>query len=231
MLWTAFLFGFLGSFHCVGMCGPIALALPVSNSGMGFISSRLAYNFGRIITYSILGLLLGLFGQGLQFAGLQQTISILSGVLILVFLFFPATTSNKITSFLGLSKFVFQVKQKLGYYLKRRSFSSFLIIGLLNGLLPCGFVYLALAASISAPQVIDSVFYMALFGLGTLPVMLLLAFSGKMLNIRFKSLLTKTIPYVACFLAILFILRGLSLNIPYISPDLSKKEGKTYHCH
>src|SRR5689334_21873097 len=98
MLWTGFLFGFLGSFHCVGMCGPIALSLPPSSSGYGFISGRLFYNLGRVFTYSILGLLFGFFGKGLQLAGLQQTISILSGILILIFLFFPSKPSSKISA-------------------------------------------------------------------------------------------------------------------------------------
>lgn len=231
MLWTGFLFGLLGSLHCIGMCGPIALSLPPASSGYGFISGRVLYNLGRVFTYSILGLLFGFFGKGLQMAGLQQAVSILSGLLILIFLFFPSQTSSRISSGLGISKFVVLLKQKLGALLKKGSAISLFFIGILNGLLPCGFVYLALAGALSFESIFQSSVYMALFGMGTIPLMLLLAFSGKMLSLKFRNFINKTIPYAACFLAILFIIRGLSLNIPYISPDLSPKEGKTFHCH
>lgn len=231
MLWTGFVFGFLGGFHCVGMCGPIALSLPSSSPTITFIAGRVFYNFGRIVTYSVLGLLFGLFGKGFQMAGLQQTISILSGLLILAFLFFPSATSNKISSALGISKFVYKIKKWLGALLRKGAYASLFFIGILNGLLPCGFVYLALAATISSESIHQSVAYMALFGLGTLPIMLLLSFSGKMISLKFRGFINKAIPYAACALAILFILRGLSLNIPYISPDLSQKDQKHMHCH
>jgi uncharacterized protein len=231
LLWTGFVFGFLGSFHGVGMCGPIALALPASQSGIGFVTGRLAYNSGRVITYSALGVLFGIFGKGLQIAGLQQIISIVSGLLILLFLFLPSQTSSKISAFLKVGKAVHYLKQQLGRLLRRGSSMSLLFIGILNGLLPCGFVYLALAATISAKDVFDSILYMTLFGLGTIPVMLLLSFSGKMITLKYRGMINKAIPYAACLLAILFILRGLSLGIPYVSPDLSQKDQKTYHCH
>jgi uncharacterized protein len=231
LLWTGFLFGFLGSFHCIGMCGPIALSLPGSQSGVGFITGRFVYNSGRVVTYAALGLLFGLFGKGLQIAGLQQFISIVSGVMILAFLFLPAQTSIRISSGFHLGKAVHLLKLQLGGLLRRGSSASLFLIGILNGLLPCGFVYLALAATISFGNVYDSIAYMTLFGLGTIPIMLLLAFSGKMISLQFRGIINKAIPYVACFLAVLFILRGLSLGIPYLSPDLSQKEAKTYHCH
>lgn len=231
MLWTGFMFGLLGSFHCVGMCGPIALSLPASNSRMGFVSGRLLYNIGRTFTYFVLGMLFGIFGKGLQISGLQQGISIVSGVLILIFLFFPSKTTSRLSAGLGISKLVFYLKKQLAFFLKRGSALSLFFIGVLNGLLPCGFVYLAIAAAISFETVFESSVYMALFGLGTVPLMLLLAFSGTIVNLKFRTSVNKIIPYAACFIAILFILRGLSLNIPYISPDLSQKDNPAYHCH
>ena len=84
-LFSAFLVGFLGSFHCVGMCGPIALALPLEKkSNWSFFSGRLLYNGGRVLTYSVLGLLVGIIGHTIAMAGFQKVLSIATGILILI---------------------------------------------------------------------------------------------------------------------------------------------------
>ena len=78
MLWTALVLGLAGSFHCIGMCGPIAFVIPVDRSSKSrMIFQIFLYNLGRIITYSLIGVLFGLIGKGLYLAGFQQRLSIL----------------------------------------------------------------------------------------------------------------------------------------------------------
>lgn len=228
MIWAGFLFGILGSFHCVGMCGPIAMALPFAGqSRWQFFAGRIAYNGGRILTYASLGLVAGLFGQTLQLAGLQQTLSIVSGALILLLVVLPAAVQGQVSRFTGADKVMQKVKQLFAHYFQKQGIGSLLVVGMLNGLLPCGFVYLALAGALSIPEVGGSMLYMALFGLGTLPLMLLVSLSGKLVRPQFRSFFNKSVPYAAAFMALLFILRGLNLGIPYLSPKIIAHETKT----
>jgi sulfite exporter TauE/SafE len=204
------------------MCGPIAMALPfVRSTGWRYYAGRLLYNSGRIVTYASLGALAGAFGESLQMAGLQQTVSFVSGVLILLLLVLPNTLKGKYASMVGTDKLMTWVRRKLGYYFQRNSLGSLFMVGLLNGLLPCGFVYIALAGAISAPGVCGAMLYMALFGLGTFPLMFLVSLSGKLISLKMRSMFNRAVPYVGMTLAILFIVRGLSLGIPYLSPKIT----------
>ena len=235
LMWTALLMGLMGGFHCIGMCGPIALALPNSSSNKWqYLRGRLSYNLGRVATYTAMGLLFGLFGLTLNLAGLQQGISIISGLLILLLQFAPGNFSGKISRFMGLPILVSRIKKSFAFFLHKKGSAALFSIGLLNGILPCGFVYLALAGSLTAGSVAGAGMYMALFGLGTLPIMLTLSISGQLLSLRFKSRIQKAVPYVATCIALLFILRGLSLGIPYISPQMQPAHGSASEipvCH
>lgn len=232
MIWASFLFGILGSFHCVGMCGPIALALPVGRgAGLPFVVGRLLYNGGRIVTYTLLGALSGLLGKSLELAGLQQNLSILSGILILLLVVVPATASGKFRRITGLENLLRIVKNAMAMLFGRKALWSLGAIGLLNGLLPCGFVYFALAGAVSMPTIPGAMLYMFLFGLGTFPLMFILSVSGKLIKPRLRKVFNRSIPYAAAVLAGLFILRGLNLGIPYVSPAIAKSEttGTTLH--
>ncbi|MBX0335032.1 sulfite exporter TauE/SafE family protein [Pontibacter sp. HSC-14F20] len=221
MIWAGFLFGLLGSFHCVGMCGPIAMALPfVGSTGWRYYVGRLLYNGGRIVTYASLGAIAGAFGQSLEMAGLQQTVSIVSGVLILLLLVLPAAFKGKASNMLGTDKVMGWVRKKLGYYFQKNSMGSLFMVGMLNGLLPCGFVYIALAGAISAPGIGGAMLYMALFGLGTFPLMYIVSLSGKLISLKVRGMFNRAVPYVGMALAVLFIMRGLGLGIPYLSPKV-----------
>ncbi len=218
-IWTGFIIGFLGSFHCVGMCGPIALALPFGEqSNFKLALGRLLYNIGRSITYAIFGAIFGLFGKGIEVVGLQKWASIILGVSILLYY----VTPNKFKGKLSLSK-PYQlmsniVKKGFSKLTKNGSPSSLFIFGLINGLLPCGFVYVALAGAITTGGAIPGAIYMFLFGLGTTPIMFATSLVGKFLSMKLKQQMNKLIPVFAIILAIIFILRGLSLGIPFISP-------------
>ncbi len=231
IFWTALTLGFLGSFHCVGMCGPIALALPLNRESLfSKISGALLYNFGRAFTYALLGALFGLLGQSFVFAGYQQALSITIGVLILIMVFLPSKISNrfKLTSFIYF--YMGKVKQKLAILFKKSGYSSLFFIGTLNGLLPCGLVYLGIAGAISTGNSLDGGFFMFLFGLGTLPAMLALALLSSSISVNFRSRFNKAVPVFVVFMALLLILRGLNLGIPYVSPEMSSTAPKCSKC-
>ncbi len=227
---AALTMGFLGSFHCVGMCGPIALALPVGHfSGSGKIVAILLYNTGRMITYAAFGVLFGLIGQGFALAGFQQIMSVAVGSILLIVVLFPYSWSQK----LGIAKWngiVNKVKMKLGLLFKQRSFSALFSIGLLNGLLPCGLVYMAIAGSVAVADAFKGSMFMALFGFGTIPAMFALSMVKDFISIKTRNKIQKAVPVFVAVIAVLLILRGLNLGIPYISPKVQQAECTTMSC-
>ena len=231
-IWTGFVIGLFGSLHCIGMCGPIAIALPFgSYKNISFYIGRIVYNLGRVITYSCFGAIFGLIGKNLSLVGFQEWTSILAGVIILAGVFMPSKFKNYLATGFPFGKFTMKLKSAFGKLFKNKSIISLLLIGIINGILPCGFVYIGLAGALATNDVLNGVFYMALFGLGTVPVMLTASIAGNFINIKIRQRLTKIIPYLAVLLAILFILRGLNLGIPYISPKLGDKNQNEHMMH
>jgi len=223
MLWTALVLGLAGSFHCIGMCGPIAFVIPVDRSSKSrMIFQMFLYNIGRIITYGLIGVLFGFIGKGLYLAGFQQRLSILMGLIMILIVIIPSTIFNKYNFSKPLYKIIGGVKSKLGLYLNKKSNKAILLIGFFNGFLPCGLVYMALIGSISTGYVIDGAFYMVLFGLGTLPMMSAAILLGNFVNLSVRKRIQKIIPVFVVLIGLLFILRGLGLGIPYISPSDAK---------
>lgn len=221
-LWTAFSLGFIGSFHCVGMCGPIAMALPVtSKSSWVFVANRLTYNLGRISTYSLIGLLFGLLGLGFALAGIQKSVSVGLGILVILAALLPAASTYWFNPSGKLSMGVRWLKQKMQLQFRKRGYLSTFTIGLLNGLLPCGLVYLAAAAAVLNNTPWEGAVYMAAFGAGTLPAMLIVIFAGNFLGLNFRNSIRKAMPVVSVMIGILLIVRGLELGIPYMSPVLA----------
>ena len=217
-IWTAFILGLVGSLHCAGMCGPLALALPpAGNSTLGYVGGRVAYNLGRIITYCAMGLAGGVVGKSLVLAGVQRWMSIALGVLLITGLM----ASRKLALAKPVTLLVGQLKAAMGSLLKQRSFLALGVLGLLNGLLPCGLVYVAATGATATGGVLEGAEYMAAFGIGTVPMMLAISLSGKLVPVTLRLKLQKAIPVSVFLLGALLILRGMSLGIPYISPDLS----------
>jgi hypothetical protein len=213
----AFALGLLGSLHCAAMCGPLMLALPGMFGGAGrFIVGRLVYQLGRIATYGLLGAVAGLIGKSIFWAGLQRWLSIALGVAILA----GFLVSKKIAVTATVARLVGGLKTVMSAQLRRRGFRSLALLGMLNGLLPCGLIYVALAGAVSRGSLLNGVFYMGFFGLGTLPTMLGLSFSGKIFPISFRLKLRRAMPLGVCLVAGLLILRGLALGIPFVSPAL-----------
>ncbi|SDS66425.1 hypothetical protein SAMN04515667_2688 [Formosa sp. Hel1_31_208] len=219
MLWSALVFGLLGSFHCVGMCGPIAFMLPVDRSHTSKkVFQIFTYHFGRILAYSLIGLVFGLVGKGLYIFGIQQQLSIAIGILMILIVLIPTQTFNTYNFSKPIYRLISKVKSALGQALKKKTADTFLTIGFLNGFLPCGLVYMAVIASIATQNALQSSLYMALFGIGTIPLMTTAIYIGKFLNATVKQRIQKAIPVFVIIIGALFILRGLGLGIPYISP-------------
>lgn len=230
--WTAFLLGLFGSLHCLGMCGPLALALPAARrQGFDFVIGRLLYNGGRVLTYGALGILFGLIGQTLVLAGLQQVLSILAGLFILGYLLLRNRPVFAVKGTGWIAAGVGRLKTSLGGLLKQRSKRALFGIGLLNGLLPCGLVYVALAAAAATGSAAGGLQYMLWFGLGTAPLMLGVSLFGRFLQGGLQRRFQQLIPVALAVMAVLFLLRGMALGIPYISPDLHAGPGHTGCCH
>ena len=220
MLFTAFIFGLISSFHCIGMCGPIALMLPVDRSNQAKkVTQIISYHLGRLTAYGTIGLLFGILGKGFYLAGVQQNLSLFIGVAMIMVLLIP----EKIVAQYNLSKPFFKliskVKSALGSQFKKKSYKSLFTIGLLNGFLPCGMVYVALFGAIAMQSALFGTYYMLLFGLGTVPMMSSVVYLNSLMTISFRNRIQKIIPYVGVVIGILFILRGLGIGIPYISPS------------
>lgn len=222
--------GFLGSFHCIGMCGPIALALPVHTfSGVRKYAGILLYNLGRAVTYSLLGFAFGFVGSQFRLWGLQQVISIGAGVMILLFILSRFSFASKIP---GMNRLNLWVQQGLGKLLTTAKNPAALFpVGLLNGLLPCGLVYVAIAAALATMSSLNAMFLMFSFGIGTIPVMAGLMIFGHLISINIRQKINRSIPYFVGLMAVMLILRGMNLGIPYLSPKLEKESTEVNCCH
>lgn len=233
MLYTALIFGLISSLHCVGMCGPIAVMLPVErNNSAKRVIQICVYHLGRLSAYGSIGLLFGLLGRGLFLAGIQQQLSIFIGVAMILVILIPEKVLARYNFSKPVYKLISQMKQKLGSHFKNKSFKSLFIIGLLNGLLPCGMVYVALFGAIAMQSAGFGVLYMLFFGLGTVPLMSLIAHIHSFLTVRNRNRIQKIIPYVGIVIGVLFILRGMGLGIPFISPsNVSLFVQNSVNCH
>ncbi len=220
ILITALILGLMGSFHCLGMCGPIAFILPVDrNNKVKMSIQTLLYHLGRMTAYGLIGILFGYLGKGISLVGFQQKVSLIMGIIMVIFAFVPAAKVLRFKPLAGWNKFVYFIKNSLGNYLQKRSTFGFYVIGFFNGLLPCGLVYIALVGAMATGDPVLGALYMVIFGLGTAPMMTLAIYLGNFVSVKVRNKINKLIPYAVVFVGILFILRGLNLGIMFISPS------------
>jgi sulfite exporter TauE/SafE len=207
------------------MCGPIALALPIHHQdSLTRVFSILSYNFGRIVTYSFLGLIFGLLGASIFIGKYQQVLSIAIGVLILIVLIVPRMFSFVSENSL-LVKFQTLIQRKLSVlFQQEKKMSTLFFIGVLNGFLPCGLVYMALAGALVSGSTVNGVLFMSMFGFATVPIMFAVSYFGNFVSVSFRSQIRKAVPFVIGLMAVLLILRGLNLGIPYLSPQIEQTE-------
>ncbi|MEP1151341.1 MAG: sulfite exporter TauE/SafE family protein [Balneola sp.] len=211
-LWTALALGFLGSFHCVSMCGPLVLGLPRASSRLSDISiNAVIYNSGRILVYSLFGLIFGFFGNKIALAGFQSILSIMLGSAIIIgVLFLKKSHSFKKPAI--VQKFISKINTSYGVLIRKNSKSSLFGLGALNGLLPCAFVYSGLAAAVLTKTPYHSMLYMALFGLGTMPALFTIYLSPNFISLSLRSKIKTYIPYMALSLGVFLIFRGIILQ-------------------
>lgn len=212
----AFFIGLFGSLHCIGMCGPLAFAVPaMKNNKLLLVWNKLIYQLGRVISYSLLGLLIGLVGKQLWLLGLQRIVSIASGLFILIaaisaMMKLRISRTNANTPGFFNRAMIYALRQRWGH----------LLVGMLNGFLPCGFVYLALTGALNTHSPLTSAAYMFWFGIGTVPLMLVAAVGSGFLTASLRRQLNRIVPFFMLLLGVWFVLRGLELDIPYLSPAL-----------
>ncbi|MCZ8091155.1 MAG: sulfite exporter TauE/SafE family protein [Flavobacterium sp.] len=219
MLFSALFFGLISSLHCIGMCGPIAMMIPVDHKNPTKKALQiLTYHLGRLTAYALLGLAFGLLGKGLFIAGFQQNISIAVGVLMIIIAIVPEKVFARYNFSKPIYKVISSIKSSLGNQFKRKTFDALFSIGFLNGLLPCGLVYAALFGAIAMQNEVLGVAYMLLYGIGTIPLMSIVVYASGFMSVPLRSKLQRIIPIITIGIGILFILRGLSLGIPFISP-------------
>ena len=235
MVATAFILGLLGSLHCLGMCGPIAFMLPLDrHSNAKKLFQLSLYHLGRLFSYALMGLAFGFVGRGLQLFGVQQNLSIIIGVLMITLVLVPSKYVSKFSLTKPVYGLIGKVKTKLGAAFKKRTPDTFLTIGLLNGFLPCGLVYMALLGAIAMANPLQGSFYMALFGLGTVPMMTGVVYFTSIFGKKAKFRLQRLIPAFVVIIGLLFILRGMGLGIPYLSrssPNTVEMASNARECH
>ncbi len=235
MLYTAFILGLSSSLHCVGMCGPLALALPTGKTRVWqLVPGRLAYQIGRVVTYVLLGALLGLFGEGISIAGYQQSFSLLLGVGLIIMAIGSFSVESGAVKIPWINRGLLVLRKHMSHWLGRGESYAMFNLGILNGFLPCGFVYLALAGAVSTGEFTSSMAYMALFGLGTWPAMLSMSLGKLFLPNNFRKWARPLMLGMTLVLGSLLIIRGLGLGIPYLSPEVLKDVAtgsEVVNCH
>ena len=227
---SALVLGGISSFHCVGMCGAFAFSIPTQHmTNAKKVLAILLYNFGRITTYTSFGVLFGLLGRQISLASFQQWFSIIAGVIILM-IGIQSLLKRPVLHLPGYQKIALLISKLISKFVGKPSLLSIYLLGSANGLLPCGLVYMAITGALAAGTVTSAAGFMAAYGLGTLPAMFMLSYFRFMIGIAARNTIRRTVPFVIASMGMLLILRGMNLNIPYLSPAISV--GKTIMpCH
>lgn len=215
--------GLVGSLHCVGMCGPLAMALPLGRlpyhqRWLG----TLVYHAARLTAYASLGAVVGGLGQGLLWLGWQRSLSVGAGLFLLVLTMLQRGRWGSLTARLSTRWFM----EPMARWLQRPSLLSFAGLGLLNGFLPCGFVYVAMAGAITTGQAAPSALYMLTFGLGTLPALLAIRALPTLFPVQVRQRFTRLMPFFTIGLGLLLLFRGL-----YQPPAAEARPGAIPVCH
>jgi sulfite exporter TauE/SafE len=203
--------GFMGSIHCIGMCGPIALALPVRTYNSWIRAAKyFTYNIGRVTTYAMMGLIFGMVGKGFAYVGLQQILSIGIGVLIVLSIllwYIPSTIGIGN----GLKSKVYTIfKSQFQHFFKKADYASLYSLGVLNGLLPCGMLYIALLATVTLSSAFEGAIFMAAFGMGTLPMMFMIPYLSNIIGNSYKNIYQKIAPVITLAVGVMLIYRGIT---------------------
>jgi len=214
-IWTAFSIGLLGSIHCLGMCGPLAMVMPFQGTGRGAIwRGVLIYNLGRLFSYSFIGAIAGILGRGLWIAGVQKHITLALGITLIIIDLFSISVESRLLRLPAIRHFHQWVLMRLSNWMRRDGAKAALMIGILNGFLPCGLVYMAIAGALTGGSIPSGALFMAIFGLGTFPLMAISGIAGQAIDLSWRYRLRRLAPFLLLLIAALFIFRGLQFQIP-----------------
>ena len=219
MIWAAaLLMGLASGLHCIGMCGPLSMAIPVpAHSKLSRPLALGIYHFSRIIVYMMLGFVAALLGLSILKPEHQQWLSIALGLMVVIMAWFPALISRMRWS--PAQAILGKIKSGFHQYMRNGNASGFLVMGALNGLLPCGMVYLAIASSLLNGEAVSSAYFMMFFGMGTLPTVYFMPLIASGLFRHFNIRAGKLFPVVMTMVGLVLMLRGMGLGIPYLSPE------------
>ena len=233
MLISALIFGLLGSFHCIGMCGPIAFLLPLErNNKAKKLLQIFLYHSGRLFSYAVIGLAFGIVGKGLSLFGFQQQLSIFIGILMLILVLIPKQKLGKLNPENAGFRLVSNLKNQLGKELRKKRPDTFFTVGFLNGFLPCGLVYMAVLGAVAIGSPLEGAFYMIFFGLGTIPLMTSAIWLSNIISVKSRKYIRRLIPVFVGVVAGVFMRRGVGVGIPYISPkQQTEKISSNTECH
>lgn len=232
MIIVALTLGLFGSLHCLGMCGPIAFGFQKFNPHhrSRLLLNGIIYNSGRILTYTFLGFVLGVIGQAFWVSGIQKTISVVAGIFF-IFLFFKSMDLEQVLFRIPGFRFILsKYSNFISTSFSERMYHNGFVLGIINGLIPCGLVYIALAGALLEGDIISSMTFMFLFGLGTFPMMFFVVVGSGYLNFNSRKIFTKVTPYLQLAMGMWFMYRGLSIDYPMdIDFYLSLKDGPLCH--
>ncbi|PPK87599.1 hypothetical protein CLV84_0545 [Neolewinella xylanilytica] len=206
-LFAAFTLGLFGSLHCVGMCGPLMLAA----GGDGKAVAQ--YQTGRLLTYALLGALLGSLGLGARLLQLQAPLAIVSGAALLLIAFARLSPERWVAAWPGYGRLQLALRWRISGWLNRGGLAHF-GLGCCNGLLPCGLVYLAVIGAANAGGIVAGALFMLAFGLGTLPLLLGLLLTGRRLVRLGNGFLLRYTPVVVALAGALLLWRGWHAALP-----------------
>lgn len=226
---SALTIGFAGSLHCVGMCGPLMMSGIIRKSDQSFsIFKWSLYHMGRIGVYMVWGLFFGFMGASARWFGFQQNISLSLGIGILVVLLlsklFPELERYIHNNFLLKS-----IRAKIVPHIHSKIPVASLLGGMLNGMLPCGLVYVALAGATAMQDVYGGGLFMVFFGIGNLPMLFAVMLVGQKFQMPLRRVFSKWYPALIGVMAILLIVRGMNLG-NFLSPALIKGKVDAVHC-
>ena len=205
--------GFLGSWHCVGMCGPLAMALPYrTTKPLPRLALSTLYTLGRTTTYIGVGMILATTGEFFSMAGLQRVLSVSVGLILIAIVLLPAI-NKKLEQAVYQTRLGRSVQKRIAKLYRNQNVATFYWVGLLNGLLPCGLVYMAAFAALGSARLAYGLSIMLGFGLGTWPLMTALAiFPIREWLSRVQGLkLSNVLMFVA---GTLMIIRATTIELP-----------------
>jgi uncharacterized protein len=221
---VSFMLGILGSFHCASMCGPLVLGV-FNKRFLTHPWQYFTYHLGKIVAYAIIGGSIGLIGATFHIFMSQQRVSILTGISLLLYFVW-----SKIAMKDSMSSKVQTYYTRFRRFFEKAPWPKYYLFGFLSGFLPCGLVYVAATSAISTGHVSLSILWMVFFGLGTIPSLSLVLILRNKMASQFQFLFQKLYQNIIFILAVLLILRGLNLGIPYLSPRYDVKSEQVFNC-